>query len=124
MTPSLSTGSAPTDAIVHPSIAAALPLLSAHSRFVQRLRRRYAGELALLPAGEPRRPAMAQAYAALRERGDSVADALRIVRQLVMERLITLDCEQQAPLAVVTTAVTEIDEFALYVACSEASSEL
>jgi len=70
----------------------ALPL-AAYSRFVQRLRRRYAGELALLPPGEPQHPHMAQAYAPLRERGDDVADALRIVRQLVMERLITLDCE-------------------------------
>ncbi|MDR6854147.1 bifunctional [glutamate--ammonia ligase]-adenylyl-L-tyrosine phosphorylase/[glutamate--ammonia-ligase] adenylyltransferase [Variovorax guangxiensis] len=122
MTASLPTGS--TDTQAGAADAPHVPPLAASSRFVQRLRRRYAGELALLPAGEPRRPAMAQAYAALRERGDSVADALRIVRQLVMERLITLDCEQQAPLAVVTTAVTELAEFALDVACREASAEL
>ncbi|MGJ7544938.1 bifunctional [glutamate--ammonia ligase]-adenylyl-L-tyrosine phosphorylase/[glutamate--ammonia-ligase] adenylyltransferase [Variovorax sp. LT1R16] len=124
MTPSLSTGSAPTDAIVHPSIAAALPPLSAHSRFVQRLRRRYAGELALLPEGEPLRPQMRQAYDQLRARGDSAADALRIVRQLVMERLVTLDCDRQAPLAVVTTAVTQLAEFALDIACAESAIEL
>ena len=124
MTPSLSTGSAPTDAIVHPSIAAALPPLSAHSRFVQRLRRRYAGELALLPEGEPLRPQMRQAYEQLRARGDSAADALRIVRQLVMERLVTLDCDRQAPLAVVTTAVTQLAEFALDIACAESAAEL
>ena len=69
---------------------------------MQRLRRRYAGELALLPEGEPRRASMTQAYEALRARGDGVGDALRIVRQLVMERLVTLDCDRQAPLAVVT----------------------
>jgi glutamate-ammonia-ligase adenylyltransferase len=90
MTASLPTGS--TDTQAGAADAPAVPPLAASSRFVQRLRRRYAGELALLPAGEPRRPAMAQAYAVLRERGDSVADALRIVRQLVMERLVTLDC--------------------------------
>lgn len=122
MTASLPTGS--TDTQAGAADAPAVPPLAASSRFVQRLRRRYAGELALLPAGEPRRPAMAQAYAVLRERGDSVADALRIVRQLVMERLVTLDCEQQAPLAVVTTAVTELAEFALDVACREACAEL
>ncbi|WP_076999866.1 bifunctional [glutamate--ammonia ligase]-adenylyl-L-tyrosine phosphorylase/[glutamate--ammonia-ligase] adenylyltransferase [Variovorax sp. KK3] len=98
--------------------------LAAHSRFVQRLRRRYANELALLPAGEPQHPHMAQAYAALRERGDGVADALRVVRQLVMERLVTLDCGQQVPLAVVTTAVTHLAEFALDTACREAGAEL
>ena len=102
----------------------AAPPLSGYSRFVQRLRRRYAGELALLPPGEPLREQMAQAFAALRERGDNVADALRTVRQLVMERLVTLDCDRQAPLAVVTTAVTQLAEFALDVACREACAEL
>ncbi|MBB3180524.1 glutamate-ammonia-ligase adenylyltransferase [Variovorax sp. Sphag1AA] len=67
---------------------------------------------------------MAAAYESLRSRGDNVADALRTVRQLVMERLITLDCDEQAPLAVVTTAVTELAEFALDVACHEACAEL
>ncbi|MGO4392652.1 bifunctional [glutamate--ammonia ligase]-adenylyl-L-tyrosine phosphorylase/[glutamate--ammonia-ligase] adenylyltransferase [Variovorax sp. M-6] len=100
------------------------PPLSAYSRFVQRLRRRYAVELPLLPPGEPVRAHMAEAYQALRARGDTVADALRIVRQLVMERLIALDCDQHAPLAVVTTAVTQLAEFALDVACREACAEL
>ncbi|RST56074.1 bifunctional [glutamate--ammonia ligase]-adenylyl-L-tyrosine phosphorylase/[glutamate--ammonia-ligase] adenylyltransferase [Variovorax sp. MHTC-1] len=102
----------------------AAPSLSDYSRFVQRLRRRYAAELALLPPGEPLREHMAQAFGALRERGDNVADALRTVRQLVMERLITLDCDHHAPLAVVTTAVTQLAEFALDVACREACAEL
>src|SRR4051794_3001488 len=109
MTASLQTGCNPDDA----TTAHKTHALAASSRFVQRLRRRYENELSLLPAGEPRRPAMAQAYATLRHRGDSVAEALRIVRQLVMERLVTLDCEQQAPLAVVTVAVTELAEFSL-----------
>jgi glutamate-ammonia-ligase adenylyltransferase len=128
MTPSFSTGSEPTDAIAHPSPAAVqpkpMPPLSAHSRFVQRLRRRYADELSLLPPGEPLRPAMAQAYERLRARGDSAADALRIVRQLVMERLVVLDCDAGAPLAVVTTAVTQLAEFALDIACTESFAEL
>lgn len=98
--------------------------VSGHSRFVQRLRRRYAAELSLLPPGAPVLAHMAAAYESLRSRGDNVADALRTVRQLVMERLITLDCDEQAPLAVVTTAVTELAEFALDVACHEACAEL
>ena len=127
MTASIQTGSVEADAIAHHLPVAAqpgLPPLSAHSRFVQRLRRRYAAELALLPPGPPLRTHMAQAYEVLRSRGDSVADALRIVRQLVMERLVTLDCDQQAPLTVVTTAVTHLAEFALDEACSTACAEL
>ena len=99
-------------------------LRAVHSRFVQRLRRRYAAELHLLAPGVPVREHMAATYAALRTRGDSAADALRIVRQLVMERLVTIDCEQQAPLDQVTQAVTELAEFALDTACREASAEL
>ncbi|MDM0075124.1 bifunctional [glutamate--ammonia ligase]-adenylyl-L-tyrosine phosphorylase/[glutamate--ammonia-ligase] adenylyltransferase [Variovorax sp. J2P1-59] len=115
-----------TDAKAHRSPPASIsPIpLAEYSRFVQRLRRRYAGELSLLPPGEPVKALIAEAYDALRLRGDNVADALRTVRQLVMERLITLDCEAQAPLAVVTTAVTELAEFALDVACREACAEL
>ena len=52
-----------------------------HSRFVQRLRRRYAAELHLLAPGAPVREHMVATYAALRTRGDNAADALRIVRQ-------------------------------------------
>ena len=98
--------------------------LAAHSRLVQRLRRRYADDLALLPAGAPAREQIAAAYHALRARGSGVADALRITRQLVMERLVVLDCEQQAPLDQVTRAVTHLAEFALDIACTEAAAEL
>lgn len=123
MTVSLQTGSG---ADRHASAAEAAPtaLLSSHSRFVQRLRRRYAGELALLPPGAPLRAHMTTAYQALRDRGDAVGDALRIVRQLVMERLVALDCDAQAPLEQVTTAVTQLAEFALDTACREACREL
>lgn len=119
MTPSLSKG--PDPAALPPTGPSAL---AAHSRFVQRLRRRYAGELALLPAGEPRRAAMQATYDVLRARGDDAGVALRIVRQLVMERLVVLDCERQAPLATVTDAVTELAEFALDIACRESFAEL
>jgi glutamate-ammonia-ligase adenylyltransferase len=98
--------------------------LSGHSRFIQRLRRRYAGELALLPAGVPTHQSMGVAYEALRSRSYDVASALRVLRQLVMERLAVLDCDQQAPLATITRAVTELAEFALDVACVHACREL
>ena len=50
--------------------------------------------------------------------------ALRITRQLVVERLAVLDCEQQAPLEVVTRAMTELAEFALDEACRHAFAAL
>jgi glutamate-ammonia-ligase adenylyltransferase len=98
--------------------------LSAHSRFVQRLRRRYSAELPLLAAGAPTPTALAATYASLRSGGHDVGSALRILRQLVLERLVVLDCEQQAPLATITSAVTWLAEFALDVACTHACQEL
>lgn len=97
---------------------------SGHSRFVQRLRRRYAAELPLLAAGTPGREGIAAAYAALRARGHDVSAALRVLRQLVLERLATLDCDRQAPLADITRPVTLLAEFALDVACTQAFAEL
>ncbi|MEZ0307265.1 MAG: bifunctional [glutamate--ammonia ligase]-adenylyl-L-tyrosine phosphorylase/[glutamate--ammonia-ligase] adenylyltransferase [Ramlibacter sp.] len=98
--------------------------LSSHSRFAQRLRRRYAADLALLPAGVPSLAHMEQAFAVLRDRGEDTATALRILRQLVMERLMALDCDQQAPLAAVTATMTHLAEFALDAACVQALREL
>ncbi|MBK6866525.1 MAG: bifunctional [glutamate--ammonia ligase]-adenylyl-L-tyrosine phosphorylase/[glutamate--ammonia-ligase] adenylyltransferase [Burkholderiales bacterium] len=100
------------------------PPAAAHSRLVQRLRRRYEGELALLPAGAPTRQTMAECLAALAGRGHDVGERLRILRQAVMERLVVLDCEQAAPLGVVTGAVTELAELALDTACHEAFAQL
>ena len=103
---------------------AATPPLSAHSRFATRLRRRYAAELTLLPDGTPGREQMAAVYDSLRTSGHDTGAALRILRQLVLERLLALDCEQSAPLGLVTGAMTELAEFALDVACRHAQSEL
>lgn len=97
---------------------------AAHSRFAQRIRRRYETDLSLLPAGPPDKAAISAMFHTLRQRGLPVGAALRIVRQLVMERLIVLDCEQQAPLDLITRAVTHLAEFALDQACEAAYAEL
>ena len=97
---------------------------SQYSRFHQRLHRRYQAELALLPPGVPTRETMAQACDALLARGHDLGAALRILRQLVMERLITLDCDQAAPLSDITLAVTRLAELALDRACRHARAEL
>ncbi len=97
--------------------------LSAYSRVVQRLRRRYGADLHLLPAGAPTIETLQTCFDALRAT-HGCGDALRMLRQLVLERLVVLDCEQRAPLAVVTRAMTELGEFALNVAYLEAQQQL
>ncbi|MEN9474298.1 MAG: Glutamate-ammonia-ligase adenylyltransferase [Pseudomonadota bacterium] len=94
------------------------------SRFVQRIRRRYEQELALLPPGAPRREIMLQTLEQLRARGLDLGSALRVLRHLVLERLTVLDTECEAPLAVVTLAVTELAEIALDQALLQAQQEL
>jgi glutamate-ammonia-ligase adenylyltransferase len=99
-----------------------------YPRFVQRLRRRYASELSVLPPGQIGHTQLAQAYAVLCGQGLNTASALRVVRQLVMERLITHDCvpdvQQRWSLQVVTQTVTDLAEFALDIALQTASAEL
>jgi glutamate-ammonia-ligase adenylyltransferase len=97
--------------------------LSTHSRFVQRLRRRYANELPLLPEGAPELASLQSCFTALRQ-NHNPGDALRILRQLVMERLAVLDCDQHASLDVITRAVTKLGEFTLDVAFHEAQTQL
>ena len=95
-----------------------------HSRMVQRIRRRYADRLHLLADGAPRRAAMQTVFSALQAAGLDTSAALRVLRQLVIERLAVLDCEQQAPLAVVIQAMTELAELVLDVAVQETDAQL
>ena len=98
---------------------------SNHSRLAQRLRRRYVEELALLPAGTPTREAQSLLLSSLLAHTPTdPAAALRITRQLVLERLLTLDCAQVLPLAGVTQAMTDLAELTLDAAYQHADSEL
>ena len=95
------------------------PVLSSHSRFGQRVRRRFESQLHLLPTGTPDACAMSVAFEALRSLGLGTGAALRTTRQLVLERLLCLDCDAQAPLRQITQAMTDLAEFALNKACAE-----
>jgi len=94
--------------------------LALHSRFAQRIHRRFDTLLDLLPPGCPGPAELERAFSALQTRGKNCAEALRITRQLTVARVLTLDCEQQLPLAQVTQAMTDLAEFALNVALTEA----
>ena len=98
--------------------------LAEHSRFFQRLHRRYAEQLPLLPAGVPTRESMNQTCDALMSQGHDLGAALRILRQIVMERLIRLDCEDGAPLEDITLPVTQLAELALDRAVTAARADL
>ena len=125
----------------------AAPASPDYSRFVQRIRRRYAAELALLPPGAPVHASMQTCYAALQARGLGTGAALRVLRQLVLERLVELECGPQmqmqlqvqmqmqtasvvvvptadAALRMVTCAMTDLAELALDVAVLESQRPL
>ena len=95
-----------------------------YSRFFQRIDRRYAEYLTLLADGEPQRESMQAVFDTLILRSNDVSMALRTVRQLVMHRLIKLDCERHVSLSVVTRAVTDLAEFALEISMATAYEEL
>ena len=97
---------------------------SSHSRFAQRVRRRHAAELHLLPPGPPDAAAMGRVYQTLQQSGLRPDQALRVLRQLVLERLLTLDCDDNAPLSLITGCMTTLAEFALDVACTQAFQTL
>ena len=111
-------------AVLDPSRPGAVPANASHSRFFQRLHRRYADQLALLPPGPPLRPAMEQTLAHLLGQGNDLGTALRILRQLVLERLMRLDCEAHAPLKTITCSMTELAELVLDRACQQARADL
>jgi glutamate-ammonia-ligase adenylyltransferase len=98
-------------------------VLAEHSRYVQRVRRRYAAELALLPPGLPDRAVIGALIDALRPTRP-LASSLRVARHLVLERLAVLDIEQQASVADVTLAMTHLAEVTLDRALAAARAEL
>ncbi|MBA2721515.1 MAG: bifunctional [glutamate--ammonia ligase]-adenylyl-L-tyrosine phosphorylase/[glutamate--ammonia-ligase] adenylyltransferase [Methylibium sp.] len=94
-----------------------------HSRFVQRIRRRYAGELALLPPGLPSRDSIHALIDTLVNGGRALPAALRVARQLVLERLAVLDVEAQLPLDAVTRTMSLLAEVTLDRALAQAFDE-
>jgi glutamate-ammonia-ligase adenylyltransferase len=98
--------------------------LAAHSRFVQRVRRRHGDMLGRLPPGLPDFATISALIAALEADGIAVMSALRIARQLVLERLAVLDVEQHADQADVTAAMTHLAEATLERAHAQALADM
>lgn len=100
------------------------PDLSASSRFVQRVHRRYADSLTVLGAGVPSPERLQQAFAAMMQQGLPPSDALRVTRQICLARLVQLDCRLGCALDTITQAMTDLAEFALRTVCQLAQAEL
>ena len=110
--------------------------LAEHSRFVRRIRRRYSDWLTLLPAGAPGKQGMTSTLAALLSEGLALGAALRVLRQLVIERLVVVDCDapkiqamthhdaDEDRLTLVTQAMTELAELALDEAMQQSTQTL
>ncbi|MDB5820523.1 MAG: glnE, partial [Rhizobacter sp.] len=120
----------PSQGIVNTTVAAtaapaetAAPALADHSRYVQRIRRRYSKELPLLAPGVPNRSTIEGVIASLLAGGSTLASAMRVTRQLVIERLAVLDVEQQLPMPAVTGAMTHLAEATLEHALRQARAD-
>ena len=95
-----------------------------YSRFVQRLHRRYADVLPLLEPGAPTRETLEACFEALVLTGLDTSAALRVLRQLTLERLAHLDCARQASLDSVTRSMTWLAEVTLDIAWQQVSADL
>jgi glutamate-ammonia-ligase adenylyltransferase len=94
-----------------------------HSRFVQRIRRRYAELLTLFPPGLPTRDTIDALIDRLLAGGLPLAAGMRVARQLVLERLAVLDVEQGAAMADITCAMTALAEATLERALVQARAD-
>ena len=95
-----------------------------YSRFVQRLHRRYSDVFHLLPPGVPNQDTLTATLAALQTTGLDLSAALRVLRQLTLERLAQLDCARQADLTAVTHGMTALAEFTLDGAWQQVMADL
>ena len=106
----------------HPSYSMP-PAFSDASRFARRVRHRYAVERDFLPPGLPQEAHLRRALEALLKTYP-LASALRILRQLVMERLLSLDCDASLGLKAVMVCICGLAQFALAQAAHAAREEL
>ena len=117
------TAAAPAVVLPGTGVGAPVAARADHSRFVQRIRRRYAAELPLLAAGLPLRDDIETLIERLQTGGRDLASAMRVARQLVLERLAVLDVECGASLRDVTVTMTDLAEATLNRAVAQAQRD-
>ncbi|WP_082568816.1 bifunctional [glutamate--ammonia ligase]-adenylyl-L-tyrosine phosphorylase/[glutamate--ammonia-ligase] adenylyltransferase [Rhizobacter sp. Root1221] len=105
--------SAAKPALTALAAAPGIGALAEHSRFVQRVRRRYADDLPLLAPGLPDTGRIGALIDLLVARGRALPSAMRVARHLVLERLAVLDIEQNAAMEDITRAMTALAEVTL-----------
>jgi [glutamine synthetase] adenylyltransferase / [glutamine synthetase]-adenylyl-L-tyrosine phosphorylase len=108
---------------VQGSVPPVAPASALHSRFVQRVRRRYADELAWLPPGVPDAETVTVLVQQLQQHGRTLPSALRVARQLCLERLACLDVEEASPLQHITSGMTALAEATLELALARALAD-
>ena len=84
-----------------------------HSRFVKRVRERYASLSNKLDPGILDKEILSRSYGELSKIFPNPPDALRVLRQLALERIATLDCEGNAGLEQITQMMTLLAEWTL-----------
>jgi glutamine synthetase adenylyltransferase len=96
------------------------------TRAILKIERLCANWLGCLPEGEPRQAMLDMAWREIEMQSpdQSIANRLRILRQLVFRRLYQLDCEQGAPLVTVMRGMTDLAEFCIAKAMQSTHSEL
>ena len=95
-----------------------------YARFVQRLHRRYGDFLPLMAPGVPTRETLQGAFQALTATHLDTSAALRVLRQLTLERLAQLDCAGRLTLDQVTRSMTWLAEVTLDIAWQQVSADL
>lgn len=96
---------------------------SDHSRYAQHVRHRYAEQMPLLPLGVPGVAQFESTFESLLSEF-TFEDGLRVLRHLVLERLLSLDCDQGQSLQSVMVCISELAEFSLEKASTEALRQL
>jgi glutamate-ammonia-ligase adenylyltransferase len=99
---------------------------ASHSRYVQRVRRRYPDDIAAFAQaapGVPRAPEIRALIAHFLAQGRPLEAALRVARQLVLERLAVQDTEAGAAMMDVAGSVTELAEVTCDLALATAEAE-
>ena len=121
LTPTPTPGSGPETLPVPADKAATAR--AGHSRFVQRVRRRYAAELTWLEPGLPSREAIDALIDRLIASGRAMGSAMRVARQLLLERLAVLDVEEGASVHDITRTMTCLAEATLERALAQAQAD-